>query len=563
MVPAIRGTFLKGRRMLKPQVLRPYQAEGVAHIFDAWKRGARSVLAVAPTGSGKTSLFTWIVTNIGAPALIVVHRRELADQAANRLREFGAPFGYIMAGEPARPSAKIQVGSVQTLVRRKCPRASLVIFDEAHLSTATTWATIRAQYPNAKILGVTATPWRLGGKPLVGAYDACVVISTPAELREQGYLCPYVGFSYLAPDLSGVRTTGGDYNEAQTSALMSGTAIVDNIVERWGQHARDLSTVVFAVTVSHSKQLAVRFVAAGVKAEHLDGSTHLETRRAILRRVERGETRVLCNVGVAVEGLDIPRLKCCVLARPTMSLARAIQMMGRVRRPWEGQTARIHDHAFVISRHGLPDAERDYSLTTQDERPPGLTTCDECLALFSGRTCPNCAHENAVAEQAEREIVTVASAEEFTFDSGASVVPEERNPDPVAISWSNSLGRAFEGFLRSVRVEPSEYGEQKIYRVEGAKRDYDLPGTTRLDYLLKQVALNSKIRVVHTANTELAAGRRRREFSVAVDDGADGEGETVAQAAQRLNISPETYVKALRDGSVARLLKLGIQVVSA
>lgn len=503
------------------QTLRPYQSEGLRKILDAWKSGARSVLAIAPTGSGKTSCFVSLAVSCGAPALIVVHRRELADQAANRLREFGAEFGYIMSGEPTKPYAKIQVGSVQTLVRRRCPPASLVIFDEAHLSTATTWSAIRAQYPKARILGVTATPWRLGGKPLVGAYDACVVVSTPAALREQGFLCPYVGFSYLAPDLSGVRTTGGDYNEAQTSALMSGTAIVDNVIERWGQHARDLSTVVFNVTVTHSKAVTARFVAAGVRAEHLDGSTPLEERRAILRRVDRGETRVLCNVGVAVEGLDIPRLKCCVLNRPTMSLARAIQMMGRVRRPWEGQTARIHDHAFVISRHGLPDADRDYTLTAKDERPPALTTCGECLALFSGRTCPACAHENAVEAAGEREIVTVATAEEFSFDSEVSAPPPARDPRPVVISWSNSLGREIEGVYRSVREEPSEYGAQKVYRLEGAKRDYDLPGTKQLDAMMAdpRVRLGCVIRVKHTANTELGYGKRRREFAVAVDDG--------------------------------------------
>jgi hypothetical protein len=102
------------------------------------------------------------------------------------------------------------------------------------------------------------------------------------------------------------------------------------------------------VTVEHSKALSAEFRAAGVMAEHLDGSTPLHVRAAILRRVDQGHTRVLCNVGVAIEGLDIPRLKCCVLARPTKSLARYLQMTGRVRRPWQGVKARIHDHAFVI-----------------------------------------------------------------------------------------------------------------------------------------------------------------------------------------------------------------------
>ncbi len=106
----------------KGQTLRPYQQLGKQHILQAWESGARSVLAVAPTGSGKTSLFTTIASEEKNGVLILVHRRELATQAANRLREFGIDFGFIMAGEPKKPYCKVQIASVQTLVRRnhKC-----------------------------------------------------------------------------------------------------------------------------------------------------------------------------------------------------------------------------------------------------------------------------------------------------------------------------------------------------------------------------------------------------------------------------------------------------------
>ncbi len=316
--------------------------------------------------------------------MIVVHRRELATQAAKRLREFGVDFGFIMAGESAKPYARVQIASVQTLVRRKVPRAAVVVCDEAHLSTANTWAKVLEQYPKAKILGFTATPWRLSGKPLVGAYDACVVMSTPRELREQGHLCDYVGFSYKTPDLSAVATVAGEYNERQSEEAMREPTIVANIVQQWLAHASTLSTVVFAVTVEHSQTLCAEFRAAGVSAEHLDGSTAKLRRDAILARVESGATRVLCNVGVAVEGLDIPRLKCVVLARPTKSLSRMLQMCGRGRRPWGGLVCRIHDHAFNIKLHGLPDAERDYALDSKPADPPSLTQCEQCMALYAG-----------------------------------------------------------------------------------------------------------------------------------------------------------------------------------
>lgn len=505
------------------QTLRDYQERGIAQILAAYRAGARSVLAVAPTGSGKTTVFSHILAELdarGQRGVILVHRRELATQACTRLREFGVRYGLVMAGERADPTARVQVASVDTLIRRQAPQAQLVVADEAHLSTAPKWRGILEQYPTARILGVTATPWRLAGKPLAGAYDELVVIATPSELREQAHLCDYAGFSYLTPDLSDVATTAGDYNERDSAAAMGAGAIVANVVEEWLKHAASLSTVVFAVTVEHSRQLAAQFKAAGVRAEHLDGATGLQERGAILARVASGVTRVLCNVGVAVEGLDIPRLKCCVLARPTKSLARAIQMMGRVRRPWEGVTARIHDHAFVIRQHGLPDADRDYTLNAKLGPPPSLTTCTVCMAMYSGSRCPSCEHEPA--PQTERILQTM-SADGLVrqeFDSGSAGVVAAapvRNPKPVDVKWETP-GRVVEGVYRRTWMEKTSWGEQRRYLFEGAKRDYSLPGATRLDALMNEVPIDSLTRVTFTKETALPGGKSRREFTVEVDE---------------------------------------------
>lgn len=500
---------------MPPQILRPYQATGLQNILQAWKDGARSVLAIAPTGSGKTSLFGKLVSEVPHRSLILVHRRELAAQAANRLREFGSDFGLILAGEQRRPGAKTQVASVQTLIRRQAPPAQLVICDEAHLSTAETWQRVLAQYPNARILGCTATPWRLGGKPLAGQYDASVVVARPAELREQGFLCPYNGFSYKTPDLDGIKTHNGDYDQRGSAEAMSEVGIVDSVVEEWLKHASTLSTVVFAVTVEHSKTLTQKFIAAGVRAEHLDGSTPIEQRKAILARVEAGHTRVLCNVGVAVEGLDIPRLKCCVLARPTKSLARAIQMMGRVRRPWNGITARIHDHAFIIRQHGLPDADRDYALDAESvqntDRPDAITQCPKCFALYDTASCPACYEPRP---KVERIVVTVDDAEQWNFDSGDE--PAAAEIKPTEVRW-NQIGRVIEGVFRKRWDEATSYGQQRRYQVDGDKRSWIFTGTTALNARMGSVKAGDQIRVQYLSDTSLSEGRTRKEFSVQVD----------------------------------------------
>lgn len=532
-------------------------------ILSAFKEGARSILAVLPTGGGKTSVFCHTLAEIaarGQRGAVLVHRRELASQACNRLREFGVRRGLIMAGEEPDPTALIQVASVDTLnvrirenptLQRWAASVRFVVCDEAHLSTAPKWRAVLGYFTRALVLGVTATPWRLSGKPLAGQYDRCVVIATPRELREQGHLCGYQGFSYLTPDLSDVHTAAGEYNERESAKAMSESAIVDNVVEEWGKHARELSTVVFAVTVEHSQQLTAAFKAAGVRAEHLDGTTPHEERRRILKRVEQGLTRVLCNVGVAVEGLDIPRLKCCVLARPTKSLARAIQMMGRVRRPyaecpcgcgfvpkfhalacpkcggrsWRWVTARIHDHAFVIGTHGLPDDERDYTLTAKPEKPPALRMCSECRAWFSGNQCTACSHESEPAPVTERVLQTVSAEglerREFSSrDAPAPVAapPVVRNPNPVKIDWASvKIGRLFDGVYLGAHDEETSFGKRKRHLLRGEERDYSLPGTAVLDRLMARVPLGNKVSVGYLGREDHAKAPHR--FSFGFDDG--------------------------------------------
>lgn len=524
------------------QILRPYQKAGIASVMDAFRRGAKSVLFVLPTGGGKTSCFAHMASEVvagGKRALLVVHRRELAQQAARRFLEFGTQFGYLMAGTPSNPCARMQIASVQTLVRRTAPRADLVIFDEAHLSTAKTWQAVRDAYPAARLLGVTATPWRLSGKPLVGAYDDCVIAATPSELREQGFLCPYVGFSYLTPDLTGVKTVGGDYNEKQSGEAMKAPQIVDNVVEMWLKHASTLSTVVFNVTVEHSLTVTARFKAAGVRAEHLDGKTSRDQRAAILKRVESGATQVLCNVGIAVEGIDIPRLKCVVLNRPTKSLALMMQQIGRGRRPYEGQTLRIHDHAFNIKLHGLPDDERDYTLNARPELPPSLSECPTCACTYSGTSCPNCGSSEGTVPT-ERELVTVADAEQFEFASGGEAVSAPRNEKPIDVRWDN-VGKVIRGVFEKQWTENTVYGPQKRYLLRGEKRNYNVPGTTRLNALMTRVKVGDSLIVTQLNSTPLSEGRERKEFKLEVDE-PDPELERAKRDAEiiRLRIEEPT-----------------------
>jgi DNA repair protein RadD len=510
------------------QTLRQYQLNGRRQILDGFLAGALRQLVVAPTGSGKTSVFCYLTEELRVPVLILVHRRELAKQAANRLREFGVDFGLIMRGEPPQPSKRVQIASKDTLVHRPretWPKAKVIICDEAHLSTAATWRKILEHYPHARVLGFTASPWRMSGKPLAGAYDRVIVVATPRELREQGHLSDYVGFSYKAPDLDGIDTVGEDYDQQQAAAAMS--AITGDIVGQWLAHASQLSTIVFACTVEHSQELTAKFKAAGVTAEHLDGTTPQFQRDAILKRVESGATRVLCNVNVVVEGLDIPRVKCCVLARPTKSLARYIQQVGRPRRPWRdpktGQlvTTRIHDHAFCITQHGLPDADRDYSLHAKPEKPPALMRCSKCFANYEGgRTCPACGVTAEAKPQGEREVKEV-DAEQFEFsseeaealaaiDAATAALPEAWKP-PTRVRW-DAVGRVVEGVYEGSKDEETSYGKRLQHLVRGPKRTYSLPGAKHLNELLRRVKVGAHVIVKFAGHAGDGRGMHRFEL---------------------------------------------------
>ena len=304
--------------------LRAYQARDVEDI----ERGEH-VLYVLPTGGGKTVVAAAIVQRAaerGQRVLIISHRlishrREIIRQTSRKLL---IDHGLIQAGLNADLTYPVQVASVQTLWARcmrtdklPLPAANLIIIDEAHHVRAQTWAKILEQYPNARRLGLTATPCRADGRGLGNFFDIIVEGPQVADLIAQRHLVPTTYYAPVEPDLKGVKTSQGDYAINQLADRMNRDDLVGDIVTHWHKHAERRKTLVFAVDVAHSIHIRDEFVKAGVCAEHLDGTTPKEERDAILLRLSSGATEVVCNVMVLTEGVDIPEISCIVLARPT------------------------------------------------------------------------------------------------------------------------------------------------------------------------------------------------------------------------------------------------------
>lgn len=424
--------------------LRPYQEEGIARLRACLRAGARRPVLVAPTGSGKTVVGSRIVASAGergARTLFVAHRRELIRQTFAKLLRVGlAPesIGIVMAGVPGRaaclerprdviarlraagwtdpqidaelwallaarrPQAPIQVASIDTARGKSLGVFDLIIVDECHRALSASYRALIAAHPTAVVLGLTATPVRGDGKPLSEIFDQLVILATPAELRDLGYLVPvtmYTAPRESLPDLSEVSVSGGEYNAEEKDAAINTGAIIGNAVEHWLARARGERTVVFSSSVATSRAIVQRFGEAGVAAEHLDGETPTPQRDAILGRLERGETRVVSNCDVLSEGWDMPCVSVAVLLDATLSLGRYLQWVGRILRPAPGKTrALILDHcANVVEHGGGPYEDREWSLGVPTKRRRGATdeeprikVCPRCYgyAPASARTCP-------------------------------------------------------------------------------------------------------------------------------------------------------------------------------
>src|SRR5262245_17138020 len=384
-------------------VLRPYQ-QGLLEKLAA--AADKRILIVCPTGGGKTVVAAALMAASSCRALMVAHRREIVNQTAAKRAAFGVHHGVIQAGDEdkLRPMAAVQVASIQTLHARAIrsttmpmPFADLVVIDEAHHACAMTYRKVIEVYPDATVLGLTATPCRGDGRGLGG-------------MIEQGYLVPTLCYAPVDPDLRGVKTQAGDYAVGPLERRMNTDQLVGDIVTHWHRFGQNRPTVVFAVGVAHSIHLRDEFLKSGVKAEHIDGDTPKDERDTILQRLAAGETTVVTNCMVLTEGWDCPEVGCTILARPTKSMGLFRQMVGRVLRPAPpGKvSAIVLDHSGAVYRHGLPEDRVEWSLSPDHKAvapahqarklrdKKGLLDCPACETLsvrLGGQPCPNCGWE--------------------------------------------------------------------------------------------------------------------------------------------------------------------------
>lgn len=382
--------------------LRPYQNTLIERTRANFIAGKTSQLLVLPTGGGKTMCFSYMASKAvekGLRVWILAHRAELLEQISRTLGVFNVPHGMVAPGYMSDRRQKVQVASVFTIVRRmdRYEAPDLIIVDEAHHAISdSTWGKVITAYPQAKLLGVTATPIRLSGEGLGDLFQCMVQGPTMRELIDLNALSPYRLFAPAGVDLSGVHTRMGDYVRGELEAAVDKPSVTGDAVAHYKRLANGKRAVAFCVSVAHANHVAEQFRAENISAQAIDGSMERGLRQSLLKEFADGKIKVITSCDLISEGFDVPSIEAAILLRPTQSLGLYLQQVGRALRTFEGKDeAIILDHAGNVKRHGLPDEERLWSLTgaakkkAQKKSEVPVKTCGSCFATVAA-TATHC-----------------------------------------------------------------------------------------------------------------------------------------------------------------------------
>lgn len=394
----------QGKASSSPLTLRPYQSAAVQNLRLSLAGGVKREMLCSPTGSGKTEIGMALVRGAVAKrkrVAFLCNRVHLVEQTSRRFTKAGIAHGIIQGENTTRVYESVLVASIQTVARRGLPEVDLIVIDEAHtVAGSREYRAVLAAAKGVPVVGLSATPYAKGlGKhydeldgPL---FEHMTVAATIPELIEGGYLVDVDVYAPSEPDMAGIKQARNafgdmDYTDADVGRAVDKPELVGDVVTHWLRLARDTPTVCFAANIAHSKHIVEQFRAAGVAAEHLDCYCDDDERRAILGRMERGETRVISNVGILTAGWDMPACRTLILARPTRSMTCYIQMAGRVLRPHPGKDrALILDHSGTVVRLGFPTDPKDLEL---DDGTPKDAKDGKQKEKPLPKACPSCSY---------------------------------------------------------------------------------------------------------------------------------------------------------------------------
>ena len=377
-------------------MLRDYQIEICESVREAFKKH-RSVMMQMPTGTGKTVVLASLVqqyldkslelTDQHCQVLIVAHRIELTEQMGEHLKRYGIEYGVIAGGRKTKEAEPVIVASIQTLSSKLSSLSSLlspslIIIDEAHHAVAKTYRQLWDVWPEARFLGLTATPYRLSGEGFTDLFDVLVDSWSMKRFIAEGWLSAFDYYS-IRPDsddqklIDNLKKRGadGDFQMKELHDTLDVTPCIERLFESFEQFAFDMKGIVYAIDIAHAEHIAEYYREQGVNALALSSKTDMKERKEAVEAFRASSVivhhqllkdkpiQVLVSVDLFSEGFDCPDVEFIQIARPTLSLAKYLQMIGRGLRPNKGkECCTIIDNVGMYRRFGLPSGERDWGM---------------------------------------------------------------------------------------------------------------------------------------------------------------------------------------------------------
>lgn len=360
--------------------LRPYQQDVKDKIFTLWK-SEKNVMLQMPTGAGKTILFSSVINDIikvpDSKILIIAHRKELLEQISSHLSKYNIEHGIISSNRKRCLEKRVQVASIQTLTHKnneeitKSFVPNFIVIDEAHHTLAKTYDQLWKLYPLSWKLGVTATPCRINGAPFTNHFSELISSLSVKELIEKGFLSDYTFYtenpdSDLSKAILSIKkkSSTGDYRIDDLLQNLNVERHVKKLVLSYSTYANGLKGIVYCISIEHAHNICEAYKNIGVVAEYIDSKTPKTEREQIVQDFKDGKIQVLVNVDIFSEGFDCPDVEFIQMARPTWSLSKYMQQVGRGLRTSLGKDKTIIlDNAGMYARFGLPSDTRLWNAT--------------------------------------------------------------------------------------------------------------------------------------------------------------------------------------------------------
>ena len=364
----------------KDITLRDYQQLAKEEIFSKWNR-VDNILYQMPTG---TRLFTSIIRdisiwglrhNINYRILIIAHRSELIEQSSRSLDKYRIKHG-VLAGtmkDKRDLTQAIQVASIQTITHpaNQCMiddlKFDFIIIDEAHHAVANSYQKLWEYCPDAKKLGVTATPWRMNNSGFAQIFDAYIPSMSIKDFIQKGWLATYQYYSIptsseLVKSIESIREFDieGDYKNSALVEVCDTSKIRAQLYDSYEKNVLGKKGIIYSISREHSEHICLQYRSRGVAIENIDSKTPAKVREKVIQAFRNGEIDIIVNVDIFSEGFDCPDIEFIQLARPTKSLVKYIQQVGRGLRKNGDKKCIILDNVGMYSRFGLPDEERDW-----------------------------------------------------------------------------------------------------------------------------------------------------------------------------------------------------------